>query len=189
LTCLPVFAIIKNSREKWDNLPFRHRAARMTDSGGFHMAEERGGAGRTSEDKSYIRTNAEYYETAFRKLRGQYGRTSWNWASFCFPTGWFFYRKMFVWGLSAIAVTSAVCLFGGVLTAVLALFFRCLTGLYGNFLYLLHVEDITRGGRRLREPAKTRYVYLRGGTSAVLAGLGLAVLTVIEGLIIHYFYA
>ncbi len=153
------------------------------------IKKERLKASLTADEEDYIQTNVTYYEPIFLKLRGQNGRVSWNWVSSVFPVCWFFYRKIYGWGIAAVVITSFICCFGGVVTLIMALIFRLFTGIYGNYFYLLHVERVIRNGLHFREPIKSLHLKRRGGTSPILAGLSLAIMTAIEVLIIYFFYS
>lgn len=144
--------------------------------------------GLTNDEERYIHTNSRYYEIVFAKLRRRKNRASWNWAAFLSPTCWFFYRKLYTWGLAAIIINSAICFIGGIVTIILALLFRLFIGLCGNNFYMQHIESVMRGETRLREPAKSRYISIHGGTSPVLAILAFIVLTIAVCLIFYYFY-
>jgi hypothetical protein len=75
-----------------------------------------------------------YYLDKFRKFQAGRVETfapTWNWSAFCFTTGWFLYRKMYLWTL-LFFVASCIPVLG--LVAWLA------AGLAGNYLYYRHVS-------------------------------------------------
>lgn len=50
------------------------------------------------EAAQYIGPNVQRYLPRFRQL-GKKKKTSWNWAAFFFPQGWFFFRKIYLPGV------------------------------------------------------------------------------------------
>lgn len=86
-------------------------------------------------------------------------------------------------------ISAGLCFLGGIVTLVLALLFRLFVALCGNMFYMQHIENVARGGMRLREPARSRYAKLYGGTSAVLAVLSFIVLLSLECVIFRFFYS
>ncbi len=101
-----------------------------------------------SEDelKAFIGKNADYYIKRFKKFE-KGGSLSWNWYAFLFGVLWMFYRKMYLYGFSALAVIFSINLFISILkidqviSTGISLWLWIGFGMFGNYLYYLHVKN------------------------------------------------
>ena len=117
--------------------------------------------------------------------------TDWNWCSFLFGTYWFAYRKMYV--IAAIycgitLVAGLLNIFGSVIT--IAAWF-C-SGIFGNYLYMKHVEQRLQEANSMPEPMRTQHIGKHSGTSVgavflfLLPSLLLSLLLVSAGLTLFF---
>ena len=114
---------------------------------------------------TFIGPNGPYYMrhfAIFRLLGGNF-TTSWNWSAFLVPYAWLFYRKMYLYGLIALAV-SYLFNFIGWLVAGIAV------GLCGNYMYYIHTTKKLLGLRATRPEADLQLVArIIGGTNMPVA--------------------
>jgi hypothetical protein len=138
----------------------------------------------------FVGEKSGYYLRKFRKF--QAGRTeafapTWNWSAFCFTTGWFLYRKMYLWTLASFV---ASCIPGVGFAAWIA------AGVAGNYAYFRHVSARISEARRVTPEAELPAVLSRWGgvhvwviwVGAVFAALAvLAVLGIIAAIVVPRF--
>ncbi len=124
--------------------------------------------------------NARYYTNAFNELENASGawRPSWNWGACLCSSGWFFYRRMFVYGainlalLLLVALPFAVHLTPAELSIALGaawcygLVALVIVPLVANWLYYRHVK------RRLDAGGRTAPDMLSFGAAAAAATVG-----------------
>jgi len=115
--------------------------------------------------KIFVSKNQSYYIPIFQKISSLGGRfyASWNWAAFFFPQMWFFYRKMYLYGVIVLLASCVFNLIGWILSGIIA-------GVAGNYLYFSHARN---GILSLQEtfPGETisSKVALLGGTNSIIA--------------------
>lgn len=115
----------------------------------------------------FIQKNPEYYIPKFEQIQEYNKSTSWNWASFFLGPLWLLYRKMYVYGFGLMIlafILSYVPFIGWVLPIVCCVCY----GLYGNYLYLKHVEKNLDEFKHLNEDARHRVIISKGGVNLAL---------------------
>jgi len=141
--------------------------------------------------RAFVQKNADYYLAKWRVMAQKSSKASWNWAAALFGgwfyQSWFFYRKMFLYGLAAFTLFSGVSTSLGLLlgralaglgargevasatltlvAVVLTLLPVALMGLYGNYLYGKLKAMRERAGS---EEELLQLAAARGGTSVLL---------------------
>lgn len=117
------------------------------------------------EYKSFIGIRQEYYIPYFERCAALGGNfsASWNWSAFFFPYAWLFYRKMYLFGVIALAVSFIFSFIGWFVSGLVV-------GIAGNFWYYYHA---TKKIQMLRfsfpnENIEGRLALL-GGTNPVVA--------------------
>lgn len=140
---------------------------------------------------NFIQKKADYYISAFKDIIELKKSTSWNWAALFFNSWWFLYRKMYVYGFGIIigsfVISSIIPLSGFVINIIIAV----LSGLYGNIIYLKHIEKELQSVDSMEEEVKQKILLSRGGVNIIIPII-LAVLTVggilLAGAIGAFFY-
>jgi len=129
----------------------------------------------------YIQKNIDYYINKFTKMQMSVSSVSWNWCAFLFSSYWLIYRKMYkefaiVAALEVFTIPAAASLLEplGSLTLLVSIF----TGLFGNYLYMKHIdrlidnepveEEIRLDEYRNKTGGTTYYVWIYLGIVAVL---------------------
>ena len=96
--------------------------------------------------KIFIGKNAEYYLAKFEVFEKTGSALSWNWAAFGFGIFWMVYRKMYLYAFLSILLMfflKAIEVYlrlSPVLSFFLSLWLWVGFGLFGNYLYYLHVK-------------------------------------------------
>ena len=99
------------------------------------------------ERRLFLGKNEVYYEKKFAQLQG--GQLTWNWAAACFTSFWFIYRRMYLWGYLSLLgqiILAAVLVYAWPVAPLLACI---LFGMFGNRIYLSHVEKEMKLVQRL----------------------------------------
>lgn len=99
------------------------------------------------ERRLFLGKNEVYYEKKFAQLQG--GQLTWNWAAACFTSFWFIYRRMYLWGYLSLLgqiILAAVLVYAWPVAPLLACI---LFGMFGNKIYMNHVEKEMKLVRRL----------------------------------------
>ncbi|WP_457622140.1 DUF2628 domain-containing protein [Persephonella sp.] len=98
------------------------------------------------ELRAFIGKNSEYYIDKFKKF--EEGKSiSWNWSAFLFGVLWMFYRKMYVYGLIALAVIFIINVFiaalgiNQVISTGISLWLWIGFGMFGNYIYYIFVKN------------------------------------------------
>ncbi len=94
----------------------------------------------------FIGKNADYYLQKFEVFEKTGSALSWNWASFGFGIFWMVYRKMYLFAFLALLfmfflnVLEVSLKFSPALSFFLSLWLWVGFGLFGNYLYYIHVK-------------------------------------------------
>ena len=114
---------------------------------------------------AFIGPNFPYYMrhfAVFRLLGGNF-TTSWNWSAFLVPYAWLFYRKMYLYGLIALAVSYLFTFIGWLIAGIAV-------GLCGNYMYYIHATKKLIGLRTTTQGSDFQLVArLIGGTNMPVA--------------------
>lgn len=66
---------------------------------------------KVSEAALYLQAGNRRYISKYLRQRDNHSKLSWNWGAFFFAPAWFFYRKLYKFGILFLAVTVALTLF------------------------------------------------------------------------------
>ena len=99
------------------------------------------------ERRLFLGKNEVYYEKKFAQLQG--GQLTWNWAAACLTSFWFIYRRMYLWGYFSLLGQVILAAILGYAWPVAPLLACILFGMFGNRLYMGHVEKEMKLVRRL----------------------------------------
>lgn len=116
------------------------------------------------DEDRYLVVRIAYYKNKFAMMRATNQKTSWNWPAFLFTPYWCIYRKMYAIGIGLLAAVLVSTLFApvGVLIAFAG---RLVFGIYANYLYMRHIQQLIETERGLQEPFKTDHVLRSGGVN------------------------
>lgn len=140
----------------------------------------------TEEMNFFISKKVEYYNEKFNQITKTGNKRTWNWASFFFNILWLLYRKMYVqFGIAfliniVVAGCSSIPILGGLLSWAYSILF----GIYGNSIYLDHINrklnEINCMGYELKE----FMIRKKGGTNIVLPLIVGFIYTIIIAIIV-----
>lgn len=104
----------------------------------------------------------EYYLPKFRQFKTLNKYASWNWSAFFCTLWWFVYRKMYlyalcVWGVS-ILLSSMTDGAGGLLVSILS-------GVFGNYIYMYHLEDQAKQAKTMTFQEKEAFLDKKSGVN------------------------
>lgn len=108
-----------------------------------------------------IGSKTEYYLPRFEKMETLNSFTDWNWAAFFFGFWWMLYRKMYVFGAVALAVTELLSL---LTIPGLGLLVSLAVGVVGNFLYMKDINNRTDKAMDLQPEERELYIQKNSGT-------------------------
>jgi type IV pilus assembly protein PilA len=126
--------------------------------------------------------NADYYLPKFERFDDDGSLAGWHWPAFFFTSGWYLYRKMWLWGLlnlffpliaaMAVGIVAALLQVQSVVTGFVmlgAMFIeQMLLTIFANSLYWKHINGVIRNVPRSiadKPDKRTRRIERDGGTS------------------------
>ena len=113
----------------------------------------------------------DYYINRFAEMKQKNKKAGWNWCAFLFGPAWMIYRKMYVY--AAIYWLASILLLSKIF--LIDIFISVAAGVYGNKLYMTHLEKTAVEAKALQEPQKTEFIRKNGGTSAAAVFIGMGV--------------
>jgi len=125
----------------------------------------------TFDDKDiedFVYKNTEYYIPKFNTIKQTGQQTSWNWIAFLIPAYWALYRKMYLIGAIVIGV-SLILPIGPMASFIVNVAVSIGFGLYGNYLYLNHIEKRLDSIRHLNNDEREEAIRSNGGVNLLLA--------------------
>ena len=108
-----------------------------------------------------IGSKTEYYLPRFEKMETLNSFTDWNWAAFFFGFWWMLYRKMYVFGAVALAVTELLSL---LTIPGLGLLVSLAVGVVGNFLYMKDINNRTDKAMDMQPEEREVFIQKNSGT-------------------------
>ena len=111
--------------------------------------------------------NQDFYIARFAEMKQGNKKATWNWCAFLVTPLWLLHRKMYLYGI----IYTVVCMVIPELPAVIDLLISVLMGVFGNYIYMMHLEKLAVEAKALQEPAKTQFVEKNKGTSWSAVGL------------------
>lgn len=134
---------------------------------------------------AYIQKNTDYYMKKFNTLEVTGGKVSWNWAAFFFSSVWMLYRKMYKPFIVVFVLELLVEMF---LTSTATLLLSILVGLFGNYIYMKHIDERIDAEPAMDMIGQANYQRKYGGTSWKVVILYLVLYGVITGLLSSMYY-
>jgi len=150
--------------------------------------------------------NADYYLPKFERLDDDGSLAGWHWPAFFVTSGWYLYRKMWLWGLLNLFFPYIAAIVVGMVAALLkvqsaatgflmlgAIFIeQILLTIYANALYWKHINGVIRNVPRTladKPDKRMRRIERDGGTSVgamigILFGLGFFVTGILAAIAI-----
>lgn len=149
-------------------------------------------AGLSQDEIDFIGVKQDYYQYSFFKLRTANNKVSWNWCAFFVFPYWAIYRKMYKeaiiyivgsWGLRILLNS----VYPSLVVSILA-------GLFGNWLYMRHVDSCLISASDMPQLEKEAYFAKFGGVSPKSVWLLIVIMLVsstawvmISGLLFGFF--
>ena len=118
--------------------------------------------------ENFVYKNTEYYIPKFNNIKQTGQQTSWNWIAFLIPAYWALYRKMYLIGAILIGV-NLILPIGPMVAFIANLAVSIGFGLYGNYLYLNHIEKRLDSIKHLDNNAREVAIRSNGGVNLPLA--------------------
>jgi type IV pilus assembly protein PilA len=153
-----------------------------------------------------IGRNTDYYLPKFERFDNGESLPGWNWPAFFVTTGWYLYRKMWLWGLLNLFFPYIAAFVVGLVAALLkvppaatgflmlgAIFVeQMVLTIYANALYWRHINGVIRGVPKTladKPDKRMRRLERDGGTSVgaaigILFGLGFVVTGILAAIAI-----
>lgn len=126
---------------------------------------------------NFIQKNAKYYILKFKEMQESYKTTSWNWPAFFFSSWWFLYRKMYAIGFGIIIASSIIATIIPQVSLIVGIATSIISGLYGNTIYLKHIQKQLDSLGNVEEDLKERLILSKGGVNIVIPII-LAIITI-----------
>ena len=122
----------------------------------------------------FIVNESPRYIYKFKELKSRGESYSWNWAAFFFSAFWLFYRRLYAYGIAAIAAALFISLIPPL--SVFSILLNIATGIFGDYLYLDEVEKNIRAARQMDEPDRSYFISRKAGVdvSTVMIVVGVA---------------
>jgi len=111
----------------------------------------------------FISKNTDYYMRKFEEINITKNKISWNWPAFLFTGWWMLYRKMYIQALLVIIgvpVLSLIPVIGWIFPWAIWI----LGGMYGNSLYLDHINKKMDEIDKFDSSMRDTLIYQKGGT-------------------------
>ena len=113
-------------------------------------------------EEALVGTKQEYYIPRFLNFKYNGKKVSWNWCAFLFPVNWMIYRKMY--GIAA-GWWAAVFFLNVVSEFSLGMLSGIVSGLMGNYIYMMHIQKLTQQANTMDETSKQNFIQRKGGTN------------------------
>ncbi len=143
-----------------------------------------GGGGYAAEMRKHIGKGAEYYMRSFAKMQTEGRKVSWNWWAFLFGTFWLIYRRIYDWAITLflfdllLIYVSITHMYNSILGLFSLYYFSsydlislavCVCfGMFGNYIYMRHIEKIMKNETLYSGIYKERYISSGSGVDIPL---------------------
>lgn len=129
--------------------------------------------------EKFVSSKVDYYSRKFRQIKDTGSKITWNWASFFLNVYWMLYRKMYAQaGIVFLINILVVYAMPSGLNSILSLGVQVAVGMYGNYMYLKHVEKKLADMNHLNHSEREYMIRKKGGTN-LLIPIVVAILTVV----------
>lgn len=147
-------------------------------AGGAYQA-----AGMDPDVVALIGTKQEYYIPKFQEMKTQNKRNTWNWPAFLVTPYWLIYRKMYLYGIIALAVNFVISLLGVPLLSVLLFAGYIAAGVLGNGIYMNYLEGKAGEMKGMPEPQRSQFLASNSGVNSGATVIAIVVYFVVNLLI------
>lgn len=127
----------------------------------------------------FVGNNYDYYKKKWDHRSPEKSFTSWNWVAFFFPYYWMVFRKMY---LNAFLIFIGIII--GLFIPFAGLALHCLSGAYGNYLYLKKCHSTIKTASQYTNPEACIYLKKHGKTSITALILSIAIVISIAAIIL-----
>lgn len=131
----------------------------------------------------FIGKDSEYYIEKLNKMKEKDRTHSLNWPALLITPVWLLYRKMYGLGLGLIAlnvILQNVTLYNNFLSIIIYV----LAGLYGNTLYIKHIENKIKKSEELDESSKSKFITKNSGVSIAAPIVAIILLFIVEYIVV-----
>lgn len=115
----------------------------------------------------YIGDNSMYYMNKYFKMKEKNSIVSWNWPAFFFSNFWLIYRKMYLYAVIVWLISFFNIIISINSSNVLGWIIWIVMGIFGNNLYIKHVEKFVDNMSFLDFEQSCAYARKKGGTNIV----------------------
>lgn len=112
----------------------------------------------------FIGKKSSYYLKQFNKIKAGDRIISWNWAGMIFGAYWFAYRKMYFYVAVYTIVETVNLYFFDRKYGITSYIFTVISALFGNYLYMKHIERNIEKYRNLETGKRKDYINRHKGT-------------------------
>lgn len=133
----------------------------------------------------FIGKKSSYYLNQFNRLKDEDRIISWNWGGMIFGAYWFAYRKMYFYVILYIVIELLGDYFIDFTYGIFSYILTIISGLFGNYLYMRHIEKTVEKYESIEMSRKEDYIKQYGGTGkyGVIFVIFVAILVYIKYLI------
>jgi len=131
-----------------------------------------------------IGSNSEYYVNKFQTMKTEIKKTSWNWPAFLCIGYWFIYRKMYAYGAILVFMTFLLTFTDSILISISELVVAICIGVYGNYIYMVNLEDKVQKTANMSQVEKGQYLAKNSDVNLMAA-----LLTVVGMVILRFMIA
>jgi hypothetical protein len=129
--------------------------------------------------ETFVGPNYYYYKTKWEHHTSDKSFTSWNWVAFFFPYYWMAFRKMYLYAF-LIFIGSIL----GIFIPFAGLALHCLSGAYGNYLYLKKCHSAIKTASQYNNEEAGAYLTKQGKTSIQALILSIVIIISIVAVIL-----
>ncbi len=126
----------------------------------------------------------EYYVPKFKIMKQTGKKTSWNWGAFLFSAMWFVYRKMYLYAVLTFFVAGGL----SYISSYLSFAFYIVLGIFGNYIYMNHLEGISKEANTMDASNKEMFILKKGGVN-LTAVIVIMVISAVLSIAISFLYA
>ena len=114
--------------------------------------------------KRLIGKKQEFYVPKFSQMKQLNKKMTWNWPAFFIGPVWFFYRKMYNYGIALMLLNMVV---DGIMPDVITIAVAAVVGAFANYIYMDYLEKQSLQMKSMPETTKETFIKEKGGTSGV----------------------
>ncbi len=125
----------------------------------------------TDDIMKFVSQNIYFYQEKFNLINKTGKKITWNWAAFFLSIYWMLYRKMYLQtgGIFLLSIIlTCIPYVGYLLSLSLGIIICIILGMYGNYMYLNHIERKLKEIDYLNNYERDAVISRKGGVNLVL---------------------